>query len=121
MSDEKPEAECWCSKDEDGRCAVCSERLSAVLFQFMDAMFKMPKMLASLCQSCRKSHADAAAAKAIRELAAAYPLMCDVSAVTAFVNNFVASSGITKTPLLNAEIQRLAQRKNEGQDPSPKM
>lgn len=123
MPPEQPKEECWCSKDDDGRCTVCSERLSGILFQFADAMLKMPKMMASLCQPCRKSNADWAAAKAIRELVAAHPQVCDVSSVTAFVNNFVASSGITKTPLLNAEIKRLAERKNkegEGEDPSPK-
>lgn len=118
MPDEKPETECWCSKDEDGRCAVCSERLAALLFQFGDFLLKMPKMAASLCQPCKKANGDWAAAKAIRELATAHPGTVDVSGVTAFVNNFVASSGITKTPLLNAEIQRLAnQKKNEkGED-----
>lgn len=70
-------------------------------------------MLGSLCQLCRKSNGDWAAAKAIRELVAAHPKTVDVAGVTAFVNNFVASSGITKTPLLDAEIRRLSEQKKK--------
>lgn len=58
----------------------------------------------------------------MRELVAAHPESIDVSGLTAFVNNFVASSGITKTPLMDAEIRRLAEQKNkegQGEDPLP--
>lgn len=113
---DKPKDECWCSKDQDGRCTVCSERLSAIIFQLVEVLLRTPKMADSLCQACKKTHADWAAAKAIRELIAAYPGSLDVSAVTAFVNNFVASSGITKTPLLNAEIQRLTGHGKHGDE-----
>jgi hypothetical protein len=59
----------------------------------------------------------------MREMAAAHPKTVDVAGLTAFVNNFVASSGITKTPLMDAEIRRLAEQKKqrEGEDPSHKM
>lgn len=101
---------------------ACSERLSGIIFQFADALLRMPKMVGALCQPCKKTHGDWAAAKAIRELLAAHPEIRDVSTITAFVNNFVASSGITKTPLMNAEIQRLSkQKKIEGENPSQKI
>lgn len=58
----------------------------------------------------------------MRDLVAAHPQSIDVSGLTAFVNNFVATSGITKTPLMDAEIRRLAERKTQGggEAPSPK-
>ncbi len=107
MEPDSPRDECWCSKDDDGRCIVCSERLSALIFQVGDNMLRIPKMAQSLCQPCRKANADWAAAKALRELLAAHPDL-GISAVTAFVNNFVSTSGITKNPLLDTEIKRVA-------------
>ena len=116
---EVPKDECWCSKDPDGRCVPCSERLSDAIVQYFESFVRAGKMIQSLCQPCRKSNADWAGARAMRELVAAHHKSVDTSGLTAFVNNFVASSGIAKTPLMDAEIRRLAERK--GEDPSPKM
>lgn len=124
MDPETPKEECWCSKDGDGRCTSCSERLAGIISELATMLFKLPRMASAICQPCRKAHADWAAAKAIRQLVAEYPGMADLSAVTAFVNNFVFSSGITKTPLLDAEIRRLTEQKKdkgEGQESSPKV
>lgn len=121
---ETPREECWCSKDGDGRCIACSERLSEIIYQLMDATLRIPKMMNSLCLSCKKSNADWAAAKAIRDILAVHPEIRDISAITAFVNNFVASSGITKTPLMDAEIRRLSETKKkeaDGEGPSSKI
>jgi hypothetical protein len=121
---ETPKDECWCSKDPDGRCVSCSERLSGIIYQLMDATLTIPKMMNSLCLPCKKSNVDWAGAKAIRDIMAAHPGMRDVSAITAFVNNFVSSSDITKTPLMDAEIRRLSETKKneaEGENPSSKI
>lgn len=123
MASETPKDECVCSKDADGRCAPCSVRLSEAIVQYFESVIRAGKMIRSLCYPCRKSNADWAGAKAIRELVAAHPKTVEISGVTAFVNNFVATSGITKTPLMDAEIRRLSERKSkegEGEDPSPK-
>lgn len=116
---DKPAGECFCSKDDDGRCRVCAERLSAIMFQILDLMIRIPKMKNSLCGPCVSAEADWAGAKALRELFVNHPEAVDVQGAAAFVNNFVSTSGITKTPLMDAEVRRLSERKNkEGDAPS---
>lgn len=105
---EAPKDECWCSKNDDGRCVACAERLSQMIFQMGDSLLRIPMMAQALCRPCKRANGDWAAAKALRQLSEVHPDILDVEGATALVNNFVAASGITKTPLLDAEVRRIA-------------